>query len=306
MRPPVPSASAVRTSSDLHPDGFLEVASGLDAGDERDRVIARLRGELRAIERAPQILGRCSTDAPATWTTGAERIDAALGPAGLDPGGVHEIRPEASGDWPAVWGAAQSFALLLASQRMRSSRIGARPLLWCPAPGMSTEIGLPYLPGLAALDVGCDRVLLVLPRRADEVLWVLEESLKSEALAVAIGALDTIALTPARRLSLAAAAHATPCLVLTDPRRSPTPAAATRWAVGPAASGPHPLSSKAPGPPRFLVRLERNRDRPLSAPVEALIEWCHEAYCFHMAADVADRTDAARAAGDRAGWRRAG
>jgi protein ImuA len=263
---------------------------------------------LRAIERTPAVFDEPDPTrvigSSTGWTTGADLFDAALGGIGLDPAGVHEIRPAWPGDWSAGWSAAQSFALLMAARRVDCG--ATRPLLWCAAPGLAGEIGLPYLPGLSRLRIASDRLLIALPRTAADVLWVIEEGLRSEALSLVIGIVEEVALTPARRLSLAAARHATPALILTDPRRSVTPAVATRWTVASAPSGPHPLVPRAPGPPRLGVRLDRSRDHPLTAPVEAEIEWCDAAYRFHMAPAVADRTDATGASRRHPGWRRTG
>ena len=75
----------------------------------------------------------------------------------------------------------------------------------------------------------------------------MEEGLRSQSLALVIGVLGEAELTPARRLSLAAAEHLTPCLLVTDPRLSPAGSTATRWRVGARGSASHPFDGAAPG-----------------------------------------------------------
>jgi protein ImuA len=248
------------------------------------------------------------------WSTGANALDCAIGPAGLDPHGVHEVRPafaptpdpddeEPGGrrDWAAGWAAAQAFALMLAACRRRALPGPNRPILWCAPPALLREAGWPYAPGLARVGLAPANLLVVAPARTQDALWVLEEALKSEALALVVGLIECVALTPARRLALAAAHHHTPCLLLTDPRRAPTAATATRWSVAPAPSAPHPLVPRAPGLPRLSVTLARNRLAPVASPQPVEIEWCDEAYRFLMAPGLATRPPAAHPRQRRAG-----
>lgn len=227
-----------------------------------------------------------------------------LGPAGLEIGAVHEVKPAASGvDWAAAWAAARSFALMLGVRRLQAGagQDARTHVLWCTSTAMTSELGAPYGPGLGMLGLDPARLILVEPARQQDALWALEEGLKSDSLALAVAQLDDVALTPARRLALAAAGGRTPCLLLTHPREGPAAATATRWRIAPAPSARHPLDPQAPGAIRLRVTLERCRGRP--APPEDLslmLEWCDAAYRFRMASTVADRADAARPAGERA------
>lgn len=240
----------------------------------------------------------------ALWTTGATRIDDMLGPGGLEIGAVHEVKPAASGaDWPAAWTAARSFALMLAARRLQAGagQDARTHVLWCASTAMTCELGAPYGPGLRMLGLDPGHLILAEPARQQDSLWVLEEGLKSESLALALTELDGVDLTSARRLALAAAGGRTPCLLLTHPREGPAAATATRWRIAPAPSAPHPLDAQAPGAVRLRVALERCRGRPM--PPEDLsltLEWCDAAYRFRMASAVADRAHAADTAGPRA------
>jgi protein ImuA len=142
---------------------------------------------------------------------------------------------------------------------------------------------------------------MVEARRDDEVLWVLEEGLRTGSLVLAIGALSSIDLTPARRLSLAARDGATPLLMLTSARSAASGATATRWRINPAASGAHPFDTRAPGAARLAVQLERCRSAPPATEAALTLEWSHEAYRFRLAAAVADRAAGTAPARCRAG-----
>jgi hypothetical protein len=251
-----------------------------------------------------------------------------IGPAGLDPGGVHEIKPvrlqpagttgDVAGpcaDWAAAWGAARTFALALISRRLHmlaAAGEAARPALWCQMRARVDDLGEIYAPGLAAFGIALDQLMIVEVDTARDALWVLEEALCAGSLALVAGTFEAIDLTPARRLALAAQAHATPCLVLTHPQTPAMAATASRWRVTPLDSAPHPFAEgspavadrspagpgsgadRLPGAHRLVVGLERLRARPLAGAVsQACVSWCDETFCFRMAAAVRDRTDGA-------------
>ena len=106
-----------------------------------------------------------------------------------------------------------------------------------------TEHGTLYSHGLRRFGLTPADVLIVETGNPQDTLWVLEEGLKSESLALVAGLIDDVALTPARRLALAAQKHGTPCLLLTHPRMPPVGATATRWRVAAAPGASHPLSA---------------------------------------------------------------
>ena len=242
----------------------------------------------------------------AAWTLGVDEIDARLGPAGLDVGGVHELKPglvmageEAPGDFAADGAAAVAFALRLVLRRraMQGAALRRAPVLWCASARSGAELGRPYGPGLAALGLDPAAFLIVETAREQEALWAIEEGLRSSAVALVVGALEQLSLTAARRLSLAAAAHGVPCLLLTHPRAPPAAATASRWRIARAASAPHPFDVRAPGAARWRIVLERSRNG-LAMPEggSMLVEWCDETHRLRMAAGVRDRARAARRA----------
>ena len=278
--------------------------------------LQRLRDSIRTIERrseatTPLALG----GAPGTgrvpglhtpWTLGERGLDALIGTAGLEPGGLHEIKPAApiSGglqskgekrpdgmpDWMGVSAAARRFALALGVRWLASCDVLRReaPVLWCASTGDASELGAPYGAGLGLLGLDPGRLIVVEPAKTSETLWALEEGLKASGLALVFGQLPSIGLTPARRLALAAAHGRTPCLLLTHPRAPPAAATSTRWRIAPAPSAANPLDSGAPGAARFRVTLERCRGRPAAEQSASFVlEWCDAALRFRLASGVA-------------------
>lgn len=274
----------------------------LAKASSRDEVLARLRTRITALERgSPVPQSGTQSPAAAAWMLGAPEIDRHLG-RGLDAAALHEVKAVPRGDGVAAgdWAAALGFALRLAVRRLASCAhpsAGSARVLWCWPSMFARELGTPYGPGLAALGFAPSAWLFAETARACDALWAMEEGLRSQSLALVIGVLGEAELTPARRLSLVAAEHATPCLLVTDPRLSPAGSTATRWRVGSCASGAHPFDAMAPGTPRYAVALERCRHRPLMyEPHPVLLEWSDETHRFRMAAAVADRAHAARTA----------
>jgi protein ImuA len=274
----------------------------------RQAVLEHLRGQIRKIEGAPVSLiarpegierqehaGLPSAGSPA-WTLGAPEIDALFGAEGLEIAGVHEIKPavpESGSSWAAGAAAAFVFALALSARRIALPDMDGRlsaPILCCRSGVAANELGVVYIPGLRALGLDPDRFLFAEPAKEMDLLWVMEEGLKSGSLALVLGLIEDVGLTPARRLALAAATHRTPCLLLTHPQ-SEVAATATRWSVAPNPTAPHAFDERAPGAPRFVLRLERFRSRP--APADALsfvVEWCDEARSFRLVSRMADRS----------------
>lgn len=238
----------------------------------------------------------------AAWSLGAPEIDALMGDNALDAAACHELKPQSAK--AASHAAALAFALALAKRRLDGAARAGRGLpriLWCTSPRTMLDTGALYPPGLARFGLNASSFLFIDGRREDDVLWALEEGLRSGSLALAVGALSSIGLTPARRLSLAARDGATPLLLLTGARSAPSAATATRWRIDPAASGAHPFDPRAPGLPRLAVRLERCRSAPPATEAAMILEWSHEASRFCVAAAMADRTFETAPARRRAG-----
>jgi protein ImuA len=233
--------------------------------------LAALRHRLEALERG----GRSPR---AVLPFGVPAIDGALPGGGLALGALHEVAGDGGeGEDGAV--AAAFLAGILA--RLRPPR----PVLWClPAGDL-------HGPGLAASGLAPERLILAQPG-ADQVLWAMEEGLRSPALAAVIGEVEALPAAASRRLQLAAEASGVTAFALRRWRtaeaaagRSAPNTAVTRWRVQPL---PGALRAGEPGVGRPLWRIELWRcggGAPASWEMEASNATGHVA----LAAALADR-----------------
>jgi protein ImuA len=203
---------------------------------------------------------------------GLEELDRALPWGGLPLAALHEITPGAVAD-----GAAAGFAALLLGRLAKAGR--SRSILWCAAGD-----GL-YGHGLAAYGLDCRRLVLVRGRRDADLLWAMEEALRSGAVAAVLGEIQETDLTASRRLQLAAEAGGTAALLLRPAEAKPGPSPAlTAWRIAAAPSAP---SSHGIGAERWSVELTRCRG---AVPRRWLLEWNDEAHRLVMAAELRDRS----------------
>ena len=260
----------------------------------RQAVIDGLRAHIGRIEGTAAFAASPRKAGP-LWTLGVPAVDCLLGPAALDASGVHEIRSDADTNGAcaaAATAARRTFALLLGVRRMMSLE-RAGPILWALPIVAMHETGTPYSHGLRALGLDANRLIIVTPRKAQDVLWVLEEALRSGCLSMVLGEVAAVGTTASRRLSLAAAEAHCPCLLVSSPGHAPAVAVATRWRVAPQLGGDDPFDAAAPGARRFSVRLERCRSQPVvSDSVDFAVEWSDATRCFRMVAAVSARAPA--------------
>ncbi|MCP5374218.1 MAG: hypothetical protein H6907_20985 [Hyphomicrobiales bacterium] len=217
-------------------------------------LLADLRARIRRLERGHGKAGR--DQVPAALTLGDPAIDGALPGGGLARAALHEVvgPPEEAmgGAMGGTMGAATGFcAALLGRLAAGDGADGA--ILWC-----CRDHDL-YGPGLAALGLDPARLLLVRGRRDADVLWAMEEGLRSGVPAAVVGQVAAPAAVALRRLHLAAETGGVTGFLLgrapADRQASP---AMTRWRVAPLPGGlPSGLS---PWPaPRWRLELLRCR-----------------------------------------------
>jgi len=183
-----------------------------------------------------------------------------LGEMALAPGRAHEI----------CGAARRLLALAVAAAR--------------PGPGMAPETGpvLWITPAWAPerlngegvtewLDPG--RLIVVHPRRAEDILWCMEEGLRAGAVPLVVAEVpEPPPLTPVRRLHLAAEAgaaegHVAPLGLLLTPGEGGAAGVESRWRLDPAHDGPAAmrwrlmrLRARAAPPATWEVTAERGRD----------------------------------------------
>jgi protein ImuA len=247
-----------------------------------------LRARIRALEAAPLgpqeavMQGATVHGGAAAVPFGVAGIDGALPWGGLPRACLHEIVGDASGE---------GFSAALLARLIA----GRGPALWCLAHG---EL---YGPGLGVFGLDPDRLVVARARRSDDVLWAMEEGLRSGQPGAVLGEVRGLDLTAGRRLQLAARAGRVTCLALRPPEAGSAPGAAvTRWRVDVAPSLP---VEGLPGLGRARWRVELARCRGASAH-RWLLEWNDETRHFAVVSVLAERT-AGPAAGVE-GHRRAG
>ncbi len=197
---------------------------------------------------------------------------------------LHELIADGYGHQPAVRNVGLALAAALLQQQERT---GARPMvLWCQRQKDALDFGRLYGPGLSGLGLSPDRLVIVTGKRDADCLWAMEQGLRSQALAVVIGTVDRAGLFASRRLSLAAAAHRTWCLLLPASHGQEPSAAETRWRIKAVPSLSDERDEKLLGRPRWQLTLERNRHGRTG---RWIAEWDHEAYRFHLAPPMGNR-----------------
>ncbi len=212
---------------------------------------------------------------------GAPELEVALPEGGLPVPGLHEI--EAQGG-----GAGLGFCAALLVRLLKDD---PRAVLWChSAFPRRSEL---YGPGLLSFGLLPSRLLLVRPRREVDGLWVLQEGLRSGALAAAVGEVKRLGASDARRLQLAAEAGGCVGFLLRRSSGPPALAALTRWRVSPAPSAP-----ALGGVGRLRWRAELLRARA-GTPGCWLLEWRHETGDFAVVAPLSDRPARAGEGADR-------
>ena len=233
-----------------------------------------LRARIRLLERGA---GRAPCDG---LVLGLPSLDAVLPAGGLPLAALHEIAPGKQ-DWDD--GPMTGFCLALLV-RIAARRPG--PVLWLASGGDL------YAPGLMAFGFDPTRLIEGRARGDGEVLWAMEEGLRSGALTAVVGEVAELEATAARRLQLAAESGGVTALLLrrwSRPGAAGVPvAAATRWRVSalPAASAALPDSGIAEPRPRWRVELLRCR---AGRPGNFLMEWDHATGDFSLVAPFCDR-----------------
>ena len=170
------------------------------------------------------------------WPLGVAAIDAVLPGGGLPRDCLHEIVAADAG------GAAAAFAAVL----LAGLAGDGGSVVWCRRdPGLhATKL---YGPGLAVFGLDLHRLLVVRARRDVDVLWAMEEGLRSGAVSAVLGEVAAAPPIALRRLQLAAGTGETTGLLL-RPFGAPAAAgsATTRWRVAFAPSDPliPPLSRR--------------------------------------------------------------
>jgi protein ImuA len=245
--------------------------------------LERLKERIRAIEgnaaRFEDHESERDGNSGGMFGFGAPEIDNLLPRGGLEVGALHEaIAADA--------GAATGFCAALIG-RIPSSR----PVLWCEG-RHALDYGRLYGPGLARFGLDPGRLILVRAKRDEDVLWAMEEGLRSGGPAAVVGEVRAVSMTAGRLLQLAATSSGAAAFLI-RPRGgdAASSAAATRWRV--AADGTKGAEGGNQGEPGIgfpCWRAEMFRCRGGAARTWTM-EWHDETGRFAVAAPVRDRPD---------------
>jgi protein ImuA len=240
-------------------------------------LLASLRARIERIGGAGAAGGQRSPDA---LPLGVPPIDSVLPGGGLPRDCLHEILAADAG------AAASGFATVLLARFAGDGRA----LIWVRRNYGTHGLKL-YGPGLAAFGLDPRRLLVVQPRREADVLWAMEEGLRSDAVAAVLGEVIVASHTALRRLQLAAEAGGATGLMLRPPGAALAHGgAASRWRVASArGSLPLPLGEgwgEGFRPRiRWWVELLRCRAAP---PTGWLLDWCYETHRLGVVAELRD------------------
>lgn len=197
----------------------------METAIKKSELIARLRSEILSLQgfRAP------SLDQHSDFGLGP--VEAAF-PNGVFPtGAVHEFISSAAAQSAATSG----FMAALAGRLMKEDGI----CLWIGTKRSVFPLALNFF-GTAP-----ERVIFIDVKKERDLLWMIEEGLKCEALAAVIGEIKEINLTDSRRLQLAVEhSRVTGLLHRVCPRLTNPVAAVCRWQISPI---PSELGSDLPG-----------------------------------------------------------
>jgi protein ImuA len=265
------------------------VISSLSARPNRKACLARLKRQIERIERNNACGQRPEHDLPfAIDIASAERatgqlkaVDPFLAGGGMASPALHELLPDNYLDQPATRHFALALIANLIRRQMNERGQNRRQLvLWCQRTLDITEFGHLYGPGLKALGLPPEHVLMVTGKKDVDCLWAMEQALASRSLLAVVGQVDRADLIASRRLSLAASAHHTFCFLLPIHHGQDPSAARMRWRVKSAPSRPDHLDPKGLGPPSWHLNLERS---PNGQTGHWTVEWDHATHHFHLA-----------------------
>lgn len=231
---------------------------------------------------------------------GLPELDACFRSSGLEPG-VHQAAGE--GALPLGFAVAVAARLMAAQPR-------ARALIVQEADAVR-ENGALYAPGLKALGVDPDRVVLAQTRGAEEALRIADDAARCRAFKAVVVELRRgeamLDLNLTRRFNMAAERSGSLILLL-SPTLDTTSAALTRWRVAPdPVRAVTAQARRLLGRPTFHLTLTRNRLG--RAPAAFTLEWDVHDRIFRTPAPIPavvaaapDQRDRAPAvAGDRSG-----
>jgi protein ImuA len=233
-------------------------------------VIQQLRTRIAAIERMrPDEAGAGRP----ILALGQPAIDAALPWSGLPLGCLHEIVGQGIGGFAAASGFACTLLDRLGDSNGDDMEKTGVTVLWCLQTHEMREHGVLYAPGFFALGLDPAHTIITRGRRDVDILWAMEEGLRTPGVAAVVGETNDVDFTCSRRLQLAAEASGVTAFILRRGEDMPASAAVTRWRV-------MPMPSTDTKHTRWQLELRRCRG---GTPNEWFVEWNDETSNFTVA-----------------------
>ncbi len=196
----------------------------------RKEVVSSLREKIRKLEKGASGFEAQRTKSESV-PLGMAEIDAALPWGGLPHMGMHEVIADGQGG-ESLGGAAMGYAVFLLSRFSQAKGV----VLWCRRSDRASD--RLYGPGLSDAGLSPDRLVVVKGQSDSDVLWAMEEGLRSPGLVAVLGEVDRINLTGSRRLQLASEAGATAGFLLRPTQKVLAASTVlTRWRIASARGG---------------------------------------------------------------------
>ena len=239
-----------------------------------------------AIEDLRQLIGACEQGYKCAdhvgFTTGCAEFDALLPDQAFATGALHELKEASYRDRAASLGVALALCARLVQQK-------SGPVVWCQLRS-SDRLHL-HAPGLSGFGIDPARIVKLMLKSEQEMLWAIEEALDCAYVAAVIGVLGPerfYDFKASRRLSLRAKKSGVTAIIVRGHRASGVTAADTRWHVSSLAS----LSTQRhraflPGLSKAAWRLEMVKCKG-AKPGTIITVWDHETLCFDLAARLAN------------------
>ena len=255
-------------------------------------VLDNLRHQINLIECGKKIKNILPNQNRSTISFGDAKIDEVLPWNGLPLTGLHEILGDA---------AATGFALTIANKI--SKKNSDELILWCQHKyDLSGH-------GLAEFGLDPAKLILLQGKSDTDILWAMEEGLRSSGVAAVVGQPHKISPIAGRRLQLATEENNIPSLLVRMQNHNKnqksvpsTNAALTRWHVT-AAPSITPAIGLGLGTPKWNLELQRYRYTAFNLGNRAQkqqktagrvtswqVEWCYETGDLSVVTDLCDRS----------------
>ena len=222
---------------------------------DKNELITRLRAQILSLQHTRE-------------TSGYQQKEMRLGPLhsafpeGAFPvGAMHEFISKDAGQSAATSG----FMAAIAGFLMKQDGI----CLWV---GMHRTV---FPPALRFFGVAPERVIFIDVKKERDLLWMIEEGLRCQALSAVVGQIQEIGLTASRRLQLAAEqSNVTGLLHRVSPRSMNPVAAVCRWQISPVPTDEHD-GLPGVGHASWNVELQKIRN---GKPGQWQVQWAQDRF----------------------------